>query len=89
MNEDAKEFLKLWAISVGPPFLMIVLLLIVVTMWGYSPSHDLGYVIEDQNGVQVVCKRYWMHRCGLRADDCDNSAEIACMHNAKIRKVEP
>jgi hypothetical protein len=52
-------------------------------------KHEPGYVIEDQNGTQVVCKNAVDRACGVFASNCEDGAERNCMTNVKIRKVEP
>ena len=91
MNQDAKEFLKMAALSFAPSVALIGLLLLIVMMFGCSASYELGYVIEDQNGVQVVCKNYSSlgYKCGVYAADCEDGVNRYCLTNVKIRKVEP
>jgi hypothetical protein len=89
MNQDAKEFLKLALLSIIPSVFFFGVLALLAVMCGCSASHDLGYVIEDQNGVQVVCKDYKGGFCGLHASGYDDGLERKCITNVKIRKVEP
>ena len=91
MNQDAKAFLKMAALSFAPSVVLIGLLLLVVMMFGCSASHELGYVIEDQNGTQVVCKEYSSlgYKCGVKTWNCDDGVTRYCLTNVKIRKVEP
>ena len=77
------------ALSFAPSVVLIGLLLLVVMMFGCSASNELGYVIEDQNGTQVVCKKFYTEECGVKTWNCEDAQRRECLTNVKIRKVEP
>jgi hypothetical protein len=89
MNQDAKDFIKLAALSFAPFVLFFGVLFLIAVMYGCKAKNVLGYVIEDQNGTQFVCKHYYLDDCGVEAWDCEDGILRQCMHNVKIRKVEP